>query len=63
LILAELLLRIADCFRCKRDGLDNGSDKEIFVFDTENTDYHASGHLRTKPHRQIPAWFDLLKLT
>ena len=55
--LAELIPLIANCFRCKRDGLDDGGNKDIFVFEAENTEHNASTHLRTKRHRLIPAWF------
>jgi hypothetical protein len=61
--LAEPILCIADCFRRKKDGLDNGSDKENFIFDAENTEYHASAHLHTNHHRQNPAWFESSSLT
>jgi hypothetical protein len=55
--LVELIPHIEDCFRCKRDGLDDGGNKDIFVFEAENTEHNASTHLRTKRHRLIPAWF------
>ncbi len=60
--LAELIPCVADCFRCKRDGLEDGGNKDIFVFDAGNTEHHASAHLRMKRHRQIPAWFELCSL-
>jgi hypothetical protein len=42
--LAELIPLIANCFRCKRDGLDNGRDEDISVLNTGNTEHHASAH-------------------
>ncbi len=59
LALAESIQCVTDCFGRKRDGLGDGGDKEIFVFNAGNTEHHASPHLRMKPHRQIPAWFKL----
>jgi hypothetical protein len=56
--LAELIPCVNIFFRHNRDGLDNGSNKDIFVFDARNTEHHASVHLCTKCHRQIPAWFE-----
>jgi hypothetical protein len=58
LALVELIPRIADCFGRKRYGLGNGGNKDIFVFNAGNTEHHTSAHLRTKHHRQIPAWFE-----
>ncbi len=55
--LVELTPRITDCFRRKRDGLENGGNKDIFVFDSGNTEHHKSAHLPTKHCRKIPAWF------
>ncbi len=57
--LAELIPRVADCFRPKRDELDNGGSKEIFVFDAGNTEHQASAYLHMKRHREILAWFKL----
>jgi hypothetical protein len=57
--LVELIPRVDDCFRHKRDGLDNGGDEDIFAFNTGNTEHHANAHLCTKHHRQILAWFEL----
>ena len=59
LALAELIVRFANYFRRKRDGLVDGSNKDIFVFGAGNIEHHASAHLRTKHHRQVPAWFKL----